>query len=185
MTDNDLMTVLDLHHALSTFPKSSRNKVSTSTSASDVTGIFGKISSQRSCDDLPLVMPNFCICQGWLNSLQNDSSTVHFVDFAVGHLNEIIRESQQQKTSPDTQHDSSTNEADNVKCKPLVPVSFSFVTERTIMETQKKITAFDFEVQSGQAGVTERFHIEIESNFDTKSMAMRLSTFDRVSPYPP
>ena len=187
----NLMTVMDLHHALSTLPKLSTNKVSTSPDQLTTgTGIFGKISSQRSCDDLLLVMPNFCICQGWLKSLQNDSSTVHFVDFAVGHLNEMIRKSQRRKTSPtDTQHNSSANEAENVKCKPLVPVSFSFVTERIIMEIQKKITAFDFEVQSGhgivEAGVTELFHVEIESNFDTKSMAMRLSTFDRVSPYGP
>ena len=146
------------------------------------------ISNRRGCNDLDLILPNLCVCQGWSRTLKNDSTSVHFLDFAVGRLNEIIQKSQQQRQTETRHHRTGAK----MKCKPLVPVHFDFVTERVVIETGKKVTTFDVEVQSGdidEAGMTERFHMELESVFDDnakqKSMALALLTFDRVSPYGP
>ncbi|XP_066925027.1 uncharacterized protein [Clytia hemisphaerica] len=162
-----LVSIMDLHKALVALPRQPQS-----------IGLFGEIPNERTCNDLPLVFPNFCVCQNWSTPLKNDQTTVHFLHFAVGKLNEEITKSQ---------NDISQNGLP-ARCKLLVPTSFDFITERINGKT--KVTSFDFEVPSGNF-VTEkyeRFHVEIESLTlvgGSNSLKMKLVTFDRISPYGP
>ena len=177
------------HHQQQQPEKHSQNN----TSQQQGTGIFGHISGGRTCDDLELTLPNFCVCQDWTMKLNNDSRNVYLVDFAVGRLNEIITKSQQQQQQQvGTKGDQNGGKITRKTCKQLVPVSFSFLTERTVRGSGNKIIAFDIEVRAGSAveAETEKFHIEIESKahatiYQSRSSALKLLVYDRLSLYGP
>ena len=161
-----LFTMLDLHKAFINIPKSP-----------SPTGVFGYISEERTCDDLDLRLPNFCVCEGWDTSASNETSQAAILDFAVGKLNNKIQ-----------LHQKNTRANRLIpKCKHLVPTSFYNVRERN--NGTYLITSLDFMTESGD-GATQThdvFHVQVQSEINRKKMSrsMKLLNFDRISKYGP
>ena len=56
-------------------------------------GIFREIPKNRTCDDLKLSSPNFCICEGWDIPVDNSTARVALAEFAIGQLNNQLQSS--------------------------------------------------------------------------------------------
>lgn len=162
-----LFTMLDIHHALKHIPDDYPKD----------TGIFGRISANRTCNDLDLRLPNLCVCEGWDAAALNDTAQVAVLDFAVGQLNNKIQE--YQKTARESK------QAPN--CKKLVPLYFLNVRERN--EGGYLVTSLDFVTSAGQGATQQHdvFHVQIQSEVksDEESRNMKLLNYDRISKYGP
>ena len=57
----------------------------------DPMGLLREISCNRTCDHIPRIQPNVCICQDYDSRVSNDTSRVVFAEFALGELNNAIQ----------------------------------------------------------------------------------------------
>ena len=166
----NLFSMVDLHKALMTLPLKD---------GPSPHGVFGTISKERTCNDLQLTLPNFCVCQGWMTQMKNDSSNIGVLHFAVGQLNNQIQQTQSPLLMASEQ----------LQCKLLEPIQYMLVTERVV--GKNKVVAFDFEVTTGIVSASrkvERFHAEVQMDIlwdKYKPTKMKLLLYDRISPYEP
>eukprot|EP00795_Rhopilema_esculentum_P002167 gene2167-17757_t len=181
---NRLVTMLDLNAGFRWIAELAANL-----KWSENRGIFGEIPPERTCNDLPLKLPNFCVCEGWDNVVSNDSTQMAVLEFGVGYLNsEIDRQWRQHRDSIlETSFDAEDNIPIARKCHHLVPIRFENVHERNSGETL--ITSFDFVVAAGE-GVDHKedtFHVETQSNIrpGVTENYLKMLSFDRISPYGP
>jgi len=161
-----LFTLLDIRKALIEIPTTPKPD-----------GVFGTISTRRTCDDLDLRLPNLCVCEGWDAEAKNDTNQLGLLHFAAGELNNKIQ-LQQQKLR---------DKLIVPKCKMLVSTSFFNVRERNNGGTL--VTSLDFTTFSGIGASTDHdvFHVEIQSEINQQlpSRNMKLLNFDRISKYGP
>lgn len=140
-----LVSLLDLHHMLNHIAMattSSENRKSMDTKNKFVTalkpplpvskydnirkefrvpenGLLSRISPSRTCDQMPRIMPNLCICERFENAEKNDSDHVMFAYLSLSKLNTAIN-TQFRKANP--QSSSSFG-----RCQRLVLESFTNV----------------------------------------------------------
>ena len=75
-----LVNHIDLHHAVKhLIEPEHENK-----------GLLEIVPANRTCSDLLLSTPNFCVCQGWESPMMNHTRYWPFVEFVVGHFNNKI-----------------------------------------------------------------------------------------------
>ncbi|XP_068733851.1 uncharacterized protein [Montipora capricornis] len=168
-----LLTMIDLHHSLLPLAGSISRFVKP-------VGIFTPISLNRTCNDIELKTPNFCVCEGWDSPTTNDSSKIAIVEFAVGELNNMIQ----------TQFLHGANQRKKVhpvlrSCQRLRASWFANVRERISKSDGALITSFDVYFTAGNIVKHQEdvFHIEIKSK-DMKiqnSLEMVLVDFDRLT----
>ena len=123
-------------------------------------GIFREISKNRTCDDLKLSTPNFCICEGWDTPVANSTAQVALAEFAIGQLNNQI-----QNTLLETRGTEPAGESPLLfgSCQRLQMRSIKNVRQR---QTPKgtMITTIDVNVQSGTiVDQEELFTVQVES----------------------
>ena len=56
-------------------------------------GLLSHIPEKRTCHNMPRLMPNFCICEGFDNAVSNNSMYEMYGHFAVAKLNEMLQNS--------------------------------------------------------------------------------------------
>ena len=175
-----LLTMMDIHyglHAIADF--SAGNKMP------ERRGIFGVIPPDRTCDDLHLVLPNLCVCEGWDNVAKNGSHQLSVLEFAVGFLNNEIEE--QRQAGLNINSGIHGNRTKKRRCNHLVPLYFKNVRERNWGENL--ITTFDFVVSAGSAAnqLEDVFHVEVKSSITPGTLVsyIELLSFDRLSPFEP
>ena len=98
-----LVTLIDLHHTIKRLADPNYPKK----------GMLEIISANRTCGDLELSTPNFCVCKGWDSPVMNTTSYWPFVEFAVGKMNNMIND-----MSPES------------RCKRLVPQRYENLISR-------------------------------------------------------
>ena len=135
-------------------------------------GIFREISKNRTCDDLKLSTPNFCICEGWDTPVGNSTAQMALAEFAIGQLN-----NQLQNTLLKTRGNESASKFPLLfgSCQRLQMRSIKNVRQR---QTAKGtiITTIDVNVQTGTiADQEELFTVQVESTqkADRSSFDMR------------
>ncbi|XP_068685973.1 uncharacterized protein [Montipora foliosa] len=168
-----LLTMIDLHHSLLPLAGSLSRFVKP-------VGIFTPISLNRTCNDIELKTPNFCVCEGWDSPTTNDSSKIAIVEFAVGELNNMIQ----------TQFLHGANQRKKVhpvlrSCQRLRASWFANVRERISKSDGALITSLDVYFTAGNIVKHQEdvFHVEIKSK-DMKiqnSLEMVLVDFDRLT----
>ena len=179
-----LFTMLDVNHGLHAIAD-----LAMTSKLPEKRGIFGLIPTARTCDDLPLKLPNLCVCEGWDNDVQNDTTQLSLLEYGVGLLNnEIDRQRHAASSTASNQgFDSKKTILGPRKCHHLVPLYYRNVRERNAGETL--ISSFDFVVSSGSGidQTEELFHVETQSNIkpDVTENFIKLLSFERLSRWGP
>lgn len=142
-------------------------------------GVFTPISVNRTCNDIKLLTPNLCVCEGWDSPTTNDTLKISLVEFAVGEMNNLIDQKFMEGSK------GKENQFPLLKsCRSLVPIQFENVRERNDQKGMLR-TTMDIYVKSLEEnpGKWETFHVEIESKEtpDSSSMDLKLIHFDRMS----
>jgi len=153
-----LITILDLHHAIKNIVNPNEKEK----------GFLKTISKKTTCDDLPLRMPNLCVCDGVEAPMQNTTDFIGHVEFSVGHINNIISEK-----SPG-----------NV-CKLIVPLFFDDVLQR--QDKSSIVTMFNIISEPGHNSTNEfeRIAVEISSitSGSVETLEMKLQSHERLSSF--
>lgn len=150
-------------------------------SALNPVGIFGKISKKRTCGDLQLSVPNYCICEGWDIPVENSIAQLALAEFAIGQLNNQIQDALLASRS----HDDPSRRAFFGRCQRLRIQSIGNVRQRQTAEGTL-VTTMDAKVQSGNiVDQEELVMLQVESNQRTgkTSFEMKLVSFNRISEY--
>lgn len=170
MNQNRLVTMVDLHHAVKLLPIWETVKGEKLPNR----GVFDLIPGKRSCDDLPLSMPNNCVCEGWDADGENTTANVGLMEFAVGQLNNQIAKAQAKMGSSSAR-----------KCKRLIPLEFKDVRERP--DGVHMISSFQFVVAAGLGAntPTDSFNVDVRwiRTPDENNIHSELTNFDRTSSF--
>ncbi|XP_069129563.1 uncharacterized protein [Argopecten irradians] len=192
---NKLISLLDLHHMLnhiavmaqSSNTSTHRKKYTSSKSFLSLSsyekikerfhvpeyGLLSRISPSRTCNVMPRIMPNLCICEGFENTVKNDSHYVMYAHFALNKLNAVIQ-SQYRKGSP------TVNSAFG-KCQRLRLHSFGNVKTNFGKNHTMYIT-MELSVRLVVSRPLEVFFVAIQYSLGTPG-SLQLTRFDRTSPY--
>ncbi|GFO30821.1 hypothetical protein PoB_005732600 [Plakobranchus ocellatus] len=84
-----LVSFLDLHKALLYTQKS--KKKSSALMRSVEAGLFYPVNASRTCNDIPRIKPNLCICQDFETAVANNTHYNLLGYFALGQLNDEIQ----------------------------------------------------------------------------------------------
>jgi len=153
---HEAMKNLDIHHTIKHLidPNHPRQ------------GILQLLLANRTCGDIPMGMPNLCVCKGWDSPVKNSTELMPFVEFAVGQINNMISDA-----SP------------TGKCKRLVPTSFENVMQRK----QGDNVGISFDIITspgvGSANYEERINAEVsyKKNINLDHFDAKLLSKDRIS----
>ncbi|KAK7489890.1 hypothetical protein BaRGS_00018912 [Batillaria attramentaria] len=88
-----LVSVLDLYYTLEAIATDYKNTVSAGHKEYGVTsrGLLDQISPERTCRNIPRIMPNLCICENFDMPVESDEYHGLFAHLAVGRLNNEIQ----------------------------------------------------------------------------------------------
>lgn len=146
-------------------------------------GIFKAISEKRTCDDLQLSTPNFCLCEGWDIAVENSTAQMALAEFGIGQLNNQIQESL--LASRAVGKPLGERLALFGACQRLRIERIDNVRQRqTAKGTQ--VTTIDVKVQSGNIVDQEELitlQVELNQKTDTSSFEMKLVSYNRISQY--
>ena len=152
-----LFTMLDLNHGITYMIERTLKRK----------GLAGLLPANRTCNDLPLRMPNLCVCDGYVSPVENTTEYIGHLEFAVGQLNNIIVKSSRQK------------------CKRIVPISFENLLQR--QEADTIVTIFDIVTASGAGSKNfeEKFQVQIKSvaSGSLETYEMEMQNYDRISSF--
>ncbi|XP_031555080.1 uncharacterized protein LOC116291986, partial [Actinia tenebrosa] len=165
---NRLLTTLDIHGALMTL-----NDAKKPSNDSRVSGVFAKISSNRTCSELPLMPLARCQCEGAEEKLMDNSPNVLWMaELALGTLNNVI----QQQYSEDSESKSKGPQGFG-KCVRFVGKSFTKIVQRN----SGLLTTFDLHIDSSSVGLKddEVFRVAVELT----GLKPSLKFFDRQTLY--
>ena len=168
-----IVTMYDLHHTIMALASPLIRDVKP-------VGLFTPIRSNRTCDDIKLLAPNLCVCDGWDSPTSNDTLKLAWVEFAVGELNNLLQD----------KYAKSLNRTKTVRpllmsCERIRPLRFENIRERNSKADSSLITSFDVVVHAGNVVPQNEdiFHVEIKSYElpDQRSLDMQLLNFDRLT----
>ncbi|XP_033127499.1 uncharacterized protein LOC117125187 [Anneissia japonica] len=97
-----LVSILDIHYALRVLSEGKLDKLDEKHQKYSIKAdlIFSEIESNRSCDSIPRIDPNICICEGYEYTADNNASYAVMAEFALGSINNEIQQ-QFRKSNPD------------------------------------------------------------------------------------
>lgn len=159
MNQKRLMTLVDVHNMIKHIVDPTDHPQN---------GLLEILPGNRSCETIPMGVPNLCICEGWDSPVKNTTEFMPYVDFAMGQLNNLINAVSKYG-----------------QCKRLVPTRFENVLQRKTTESVS--ITFDIYTTPGKGSknTEEQIHVEMNyavsqqnSNFNTK-----LVSFDRISTF--
>ena len=135
-------------------------------------GIFKEISKNRTCDDLKLSSPNFCICEGWDSPVANSTAQVALAEFAIGQLNNQLQSSllASRDSKPASKYPLLFGSCQRLRMQSIKNVRTRQTAKGTI------ITTIDVKVQSGTiVDQEELITVQVESSqkADRSSFDMR------------
>ncbi|XP_065675089.1 uncharacterized protein LOC136091433 [Hydra vulgaris] len=159
-----LFSLVDFHNMLFYFVK----KISYQELNHVERGLLDIIPNDRNCENLPLVMPNLCICSNFYTEIKNESSLIGYLEFAVGQLNNMI-----------------TNSSQAYACKRFVPLWFENVRKKKDGDFIK--TSFDIYISPGlgSSNSIEKVNVLINSveSESIENFSMELIGWDRITKF--
>ena len=89
-----LVSILDVHYALNALGPGGNTEVRTEHAQYDFhpEGLLGPIDINRTCNSIPMIQPNLCICEAFDSSVANDTRQQLVAEFALGAINNAIQE---------------------------------------------------------------------------------------------
>ncbi|XP_066286633.1 uncharacterized protein [Branchiostoma lanceolatum] len=178
LNQHRLVSLLDAHYTIkSLLPKKeqSMNPAHRSFYMLNQNGLLSDIPPNRTCSQVPRILPNLCICEGYDSPMRNDSYHTLFAEFALGTLNNHIL---QQFGEANPQAVSGVG-----SCQRLVAHGFKNVKERHGKEGVVVVT-LDLHVQSGDnSGQPEDIFTVVVQFDENEDTAMTLLGYERVSKY--
>ncbi|XP_077983285.1 uncharacterized protein LOC144438130 [Glandiceps talaboti] len=172
-----LISILDLHYMVkSMIPQNKNQQVDPRSKkyALHPHGLFKHIPEDRTCNSIPRLQPNLCICQGYDSKVHNNTNNAILAEFALGQLNNAIQEQYQSSHSSKTRHGS---------CRRLVATRFDNVRE-SHQEDNVVITKMDLYIPNelNAKKTEEMFYVIVQSSVD-KDNGMTLLSYERTSSY--
>lgn len=172
-----LISLLDVHRTLQgLLPNTGIMKENDVKYGVNADGLLSPVSASRTCDSIPRIPPNICICQDFEKTVASDSSFGLFAEFALAQMNrEILQQQVNAKRAL----------AGNRACQNLIGVRFDNVKirEEHINETVMKL---DLYVKGSESTgrQEEKYLVVVDFNFEMDA-SMTFLGFDRLSPYSP
>lgn len=172
-----LISLLDVHRTLQgLLPNTGVMKENDVKYGVHADGLLSPVSASRTCDSIPRIPPNICICQDFEKTVASDSSFGLFAEFALAQMNrEILQQQVNAKRAL----------AGNRACQKLIGVRFDNVKirEEHINETVMKL---DLYVKGSESTgrQEEKYLVVVDFNFEMDA-SMTFLGFDRLSPYSP
>ncbi|KAK6172902.1 hypothetical protein SNE40_016471 [Patella caerulea] len=136
-------------------------------------GLFDQISPHRTCNDMPMINPNLCICEGFESTVSNDADHVVYAHFALGKINnEIQREYRKhhRRSSTGVGH-----------CQQLQ--LYQFTNVRKSLNDNMMTLKMNLEVQSGVSNSNETDIFFVTMSVETSNHKITLQQVERISGY--
>ncbi|XP_068235914.1 uncharacterized protein [Palaemon carinicauda] len=174
LKDNEkrLVSLLDLHYMLIEVIKEKVHELEPGFEKRYVIpgGLLSNIPQTRTCQDIPLLQPNLCICKNYETSVEPSSLHMALADYGVGILNNMIL-SQHRKDG----------KSGFGNCLPMKPVEIRKVFEvHTAVDLV--IYKIDLLVQSAENKTSKDiFFLSLEVG--RKNPGIRLTSYERFSVY--
>lgn len=170
--ENRLVSMIDLHNMLLHLI-GERSKVSDKKfSEQYITpgGLLTSISVTRTCNDIPLLQPNLCICRNFETSVEPGHVHMALADFGLGILNNMILK--QHREGGGTSFGN---------CRPLKAVHLRKVRETHISVDliQYKLDVFVQDLEGNNAEDRNLFFLTLEVG--SKKPLLRLVSFERMN----
>ncbi|XP_072043480.1 uncharacterized protein [Amphiura filiformis] len=143
LNQDRLVSILDLHYALHTLAPGGSINVATEHAQYNVQrmGLLAPIDVNRTCDSIPMVQPNLCICENYNTKyVVNDTRQTIVAEFALGEINNVI-----QSQFRAAHRDAATGFG---SCQRLLATWFGNVRETT--QTDAVTTQLDIHVPGGK-----------------------------------
>ncbi|XP_062899572.1 uncharacterized protein LOC134344163 [Mobula hypostoma] len=172
-----LISLLDVHHTLQgLLPRAGAMEENSVNYGINIDGLLSPVSPNRTCDSIPRIPPNFCICQDLEKPVVSDFSFALLAEFALGQMNHEIL--QQQVTAKGAH-------GGYWACQKLVGVRFDNVKIREELRNET-VVKLDLYVKGSEitGREEEKYLVVIDFNFLVDA-SMTLVGFDRLTPYSP
>ncbi|KAK1174408.1 hypothetical protein AOXY_G1898 [Acipenser oxyrinchus oxyrinchus] len=166
-----LVSLIDVHHTVKSLLPSASHLTDTKDLIYNVNmdGLLSPVSANRTCQDIPRIQPNLCICQNHYTPQLNDSYHALFAEFALAHMNRQIFHEQQNSIQA---------------CQRLVATRFGDVKVEEVSENEVMVN-LDLYVRAPKStGRTEeRFTVSIHFSNQENIETMLFLGFDRITSY--
>ena len=88
-----LVSILDVHYMLQTLAPGGSVKLRTEHAQYDIDpeGLLTPVDANRTCNSIPRIQPNLCICEAFDSYVANDTRQVMMAEFALGEINNAIQ----------------------------------------------------------------------------------------------
>lgn len=160
-----LVSIVDLHHTLMAIAAEFGNEW-----LPQNLGLLQPVLSNRTCDDLGLLISTLCICQGWMTKVNTNSFHFIIAEFALGQLNNNIQ------TQFLENFQAKRPLSGFQSCERLRGERFDNIREKWIGEVLT--VTLDIYVQN-----QEIFSVTVQVTSGSVIMDMKLTQFTRVSSY--
>uniref|UniRef100_A0A0P4WM22 Uncharacterized protein n=1 Tax=Scylla olivacea TaxID=85551 RepID=A0A0P4WM22_SCYOL len=134
-------------------------------------GLLSSISPHRTCEDIPLLQPNLCICKNFETAVEPTQFHMALADFGIGVLNNMILQQHKKNRAVGFGN-----------CKPLKAYEV-----RKVLEVRLSVYLIRYKIDVLVNGFKEMredkeiFFLTIES--DSNRNSLRLVSFERISLY--
>ncbi|XP_072171542.1 uncharacterized protein [Diadema setosum] len=140
-------------------------------------GLLRAISPNRTCDHIPRIQPNVCICENYDSRVPNDTSRVIFAEFALGELNNAI-----QNQFVEAQPQARTGFG---RCQPLQALWFANVREN--YHGEDAVIKLDLYTKAGRNATQQEeiFFVTMMMSLSKSSSTsgLRLMSYERLTAY--
>ncbi|RXG70992.1 hypothetical protein Avbf_01571 [Armadillidium vulgare] len=167
----NLITLLDVHETLLTLINETNQVRDITFEQKFVTkgGLFNKIPPDRRCNDLPLILPNLCICKNFETIVSVGSNHHSYAEFSLGVINNMILEQRRKD-----------GQRGFGNCQLLM-----IKTVRSVKELRFTADIIQYKIDAEVVGVLDQ---KIEYYFFILEIGgpeppIRLLSFERNSPY--
>ncbi|XP_072022774.1 uncharacterized protein [Amphiura filiformis] len=177
LNQDRLVSILDLHYALHTLAPGGSINVATEHAQYNVQrmGLLAPIDVNRTCDSIPMVQPNLCICENYnTKDVVNDTRQTIVAEFALGEINNVI-----QSQFRAAHRDAATGFG---SCQRLLATWFGNVRETA--QTDAVTTQLDIHVPGGKNASQDEDSFSV-TVLISKTHKMSLLNYQRISRYGP
>ncbi|CAG5135565.1 unnamed protein product [Candidula unifasciata] len=176
-----LVSFLDLHYTINhivdpeSLEKTAKRQFPVSRK-----GLLEPVDVNRTCSDIPRIMPNLCICQNYDTSVANESDFNLFAYFAIGQLNDEIQRQLLSLHIKNAEINSGNTLVAFKNCERLILQGVHNV-RRSFDQNRTQTLKMDLHVQKSQV-----FFVAVSITYNLRSQGdhkTELMMYDRITPY--
>ncbi|XP_038056754.1 uncharacterized protein LOC119728545 [Patiria miniata] len=176
LNQDRLVSILDLHYMLQSLSPGGPVTIAPELAAYDLSpdGLLAPVLPNRTCDSIPRIDPNICICDNYEKAVANDSSRAEIAQAIVHEINEVILQNA----------NAGTNRKGYGACKELELKWFGNVKE-SYPKTDETILKMDLHFESGRnsGNAEEVMFVVLQIKKTESSLHIQLLSFERMTSY--